>query len=95
MKTIEMRAWKPEVTNTPTENDLLVKGVAVELNELLNQGAGEGATSVLVGGDTLIFGAVDGDGEIKIYECTIRRANVDAVEDLTPTEPAEEKQKLH
>jgi len=78
---VEMRTWQAEVKNTPEENDLLIKGVAGELRDM----AEEGATSVLVGGDTLIFGAVDAGGKVVIYECTIRRANVDSEHDLTPT----------
>lgn len=75
MKTIEMKTWRPEVTNTHEENDMLVKGIVVEL-----QNEGDGAQTVLIGGDTLVFGAIDDDGRMCVYECAIRRSNCDASE---------------
>lgn len=79
MKTIEMRQWVPEAINTPEENEILIRGAAKEL--LLED---PGQNTILIGGDTLVFAAKEGNGDIAVYECTIRRASVNVVEDIVP-----------
>lgn len=71
----EMRPWVPEATNTKEENNLLVAGVLEDL-----KGLEPGANSVLIGGDTLVFAAIDANGDRSVYECTIRRASANLVE---------------
>ena len=72
----EMRPWVAECVQTKDENDLLVKGVLADL-----KGLEPGANSVMVGGDTLIFGSVDDNGDFCVYECSIRRASKNLVMD--------------
>jgi len=66
----EMRPWIAECVQTKDENDLLIKGVLADL-----KGLEPGANSVMVGGDTLIFGSVDDNGDYIVYECSIRRSS--------------------
>jgi len=79
MKTIEMRGWVPEAINTCEDNELLIQDIVQTLS-----GQEPGTNTVSVGGETLIFGAVDVDGKLCIYECEIRRASVNVVEDIVP-----------
>ncbi len=79
MKTIEMRQWNPEAINTYEENDILIRGAAKEIMH-----DEPGSNTILVGGDTLIFAAKEANGEIAVYECTIRRTSVNVVEDIVP-----------
>jgi hypothetical protein len=70
----EVRPWVPEAINTKEENDLMIKGV---INDL--KGLEAGANSVLVGGDTLVFGSIDDNGNYNLYECQVRRASANLV----------------
>jgi hypothetical protein len=79
VKTIELRQWNPEGINSPEENEILIKDIVQAL-----AGQEPGTNTVSVGGDTLLFGAVDSEGQLCIYECTIRRASVNVVVDIVP-----------
>jgi len=79
MKTIEMQWWLPEAINTAADNELLIKDIVQALS-----GQEPGTNTVSVGGDTLVFGAVDGDGAVCIYECTVRRASANVASDIVP-----------
>lgn len=69
----------PEAINTPTDTELLIKDIVQALS-----GQEPGTNTVSVGGDTLIFGAVDSDGKICLYECEIRRASTNVTEENLP-----------
>jgi hypothetical protein len=79
MKLVEMRVWVPEAINTPIENELLIKDIVQALD-----GQEPGTQTMSVGGDTLVIGAVDSDGQICLYECEIRRASANVVEENLP-----------
>jgi hypothetical protein len=61
-----LKKWVPEYRATDEERSILIDGVYIEL-----EGAEPGDHTVLVGGDVLIYGVVDGDGRINIYETSI------------------------
>jgi hypothetical protein len=79
VKLVEMRVWVPEAVNQPHENELLIKDIVQAL-----AGQEPGTTTASVGADTLVYGTVDMDGQICVYECTIRRASVNVTEEYLP-----------
>lgn len=74
-----MRQWVPEGVNTALDNEILIKDIAQAL-----AGQEPGTQTLSVGGDTLVIGVIDADSNLCIYECTIRRATVNVVEEQVP-----------
>lgn len=76
-KEIVLTDWRPEYRASRDEVKLMVKGVVEELLDDPNN-----QRIVYLGGDTLVVAAADPDGNIVVYECTIRASNTE--EDQIP-----------
>ena len=70
---MKLKIWDaPECTQD--EVATMVKGVIHELNQ------GDTNYSVYIGGDTLVYGNIDENGNIDLFECKIRHAHT-SIED--------------
>lgn len=78
----EMVMWVPEAINTAQENNQLITDIVQNM-----AGGRPGVNLISVGGDTLVFGAIKGNGELDLYECTIRRVSRNVLEDEMALQP--------
>lgn len=67
------KKWQAVYSDTEEDRQLMVLSVIQEL-----EGQSPGINSILVGGDTLVYGCVDESGNPHIYETKIRASNLDA-----------------
>jgi hypothetical protein len=79
VKIVEMQDWVPEAINTGKDNETLISGLVQDL-----KGTQPGQQALSIGGDTLIFAAINDNGEPEIYECTIRRVSSNVNEEARP-----------
>lgn len=71
MKTF--KKWEAVYTDSESDRKTMVLSVIRELT-----GGGAGDHSILVGGDTLVYGTVDSDGKVHVFDTKIRASNQDA-----------------
>lgn len=77
-KDVVMQDWRPEYRASREEVKVMVGGVVQELlDDPDNQRV------MYIGGDTLVVAASDPDGNVVVYECTIRASNTE--EDQVPS----------
>jgi hypothetical protein len=78
----DMVKWVPEAINNLEENNRLIADI------IQNIGGGQpGQNLISIGGDTLIFGAVKDNGELDLYETTIRRVSRNVLADELALQP--------
>jgi hypothetical protein len=82
VKIVRMVKWVPEAVNTPEENDTLIAGVVRDLG-----GTEPGQYAISVCGDTLVYGVVEGEGQVDVFECTIRRVSSNVLADDKAARP--------
>ncbi len=79
---VVLRDWRPEFRASREEVKLMVSGIVEELRASLKAEPRFGERLFYVGGDTLVIGNIDPDGNLVVYECAIRASNTE--EDQVP-----------
>lgn len=69
---VKMKPWVFEDPATDEELDIMVSGIAEELGD-----ATPGDHAVYVMSDTLVYGTVEQDGSVHIYQTKIETSNQD------------------
>lgn len=75
MRRNELKEWKPEVDPDDETVDTLVQAAYQEVKD---GDVGDYAVGVDAASGVLVLSLVDDDGEIHVYECSIKRSNQDA-----------------
>lgn len=78
---IKLTNWEASLECNQDEIKTMIAGVVTELKK------GETNWSVYIGGDTLIWGVINDDGKMEIFDCKIRRTNLEQDDIVTLNAP--------
>jgi hypothetical protein len=85
-----MKTWKIESPATEEERDLLVKNV---IRELRKGQPGDWTMNLDAEGGVLAVGTIDSTGQLHVFECDIRRSNIESEQIIMEGEVARAPQK--